>query len=1622
MKSLKKYPPAILILISLLFLHYSSHAQMRQVYLENTPDNKIYKLSFYSPSEGYVAFRNWIGYTTDSGRTFTKKRITINNVDFNGYPVNLTFGFSIKGVKAFNQNTIIAYGDYGFVPAILYSTNGGNTFKLIYHSQFAFVPSGGITDMIFPQNDNVGYAIDVDQILKTIDQGLTWFEVRTDPNSCFDHLEAVDNNNIFAISDYYVGDIISTNNSAFVNNKILKTNNAGTNWQTVSVPGGWIRTASFITANNGWVNADKGIFYTADAGGSWIQKNNSAITPFLSSDKMKFINDSTGYTLTGGFDVNKTTDSGKVWESLPRDNKFTYAGFGYNDLQFLTTNQLWAGGGRGFLELSTNGGGTPLPGAYFSIDTTGVPVTGNVNLINYSKKGYAYKWYVNNVQISTSYNTTYTHSISRQNDSIKLVVISGGLTNTLEKIQYFIVPDLPAISSFLPATGSTGTFITINGTGFKNVTAVKFGGVSAASFTIISDTKITATVANGSTGAVTVTDIQGTFALAGFTYYAPSIFPPPSITSISPLYGPVGTAVTITGNNFNSKTVDNLVFFGATKASLISSSSTQIICTVPLGASFKPISVLNKLSNLSGESLKPFNVTFADSTNFTLHSFVSAYTFYYPEINYPKFIMGKDIDGDGKPDMIGVVGGYYDSVAVYRNTTTSGQFSFEPRINIGVMQPLGIGMFDVDDLDGDGKPDVAVPSNNESSLIIIKNNSTPGIISFAEQVNLPIQAGGPQDLVIADLDNDGKKDIAVAEFDVSFMSIIRNTSVPGFLSFAEKKHFLSGGYPLKLAVGDIDGDGKKDIVVYNYFYASSESTFSLFQNISTPGNILFAPKVDFNVPGRNQNGKVIELVDYDNDSKLDVIVMNENNYCIFRNTSTLGNISFDPIISAALGLALEISQGGHLSNLSGDDKPDIFTGNSMSWSGNAWLYQNNSIPGIIKTDNAVDFGAAPGAYYSNSADFNLDGKIDVVMSFPGLAKICKIYKNNIGIPIIFSICLGGNTSLSSDISGTTYQWQQDKGSGFVNLTNNANISGAQSNKITFTSIPLSWNGYKYRCVADGYYSSPFVMQINGVLFPSVSISTPVTTICIGTPVTFAATGINGGVSPFYRWLVNGIEVGTNSSTYTTRTLNNNDKIRVVLFSSDICLNFPRDTSNIITVTVTGGTPSVTITSPVNSACAGTPITFTTTLVNGGTLLSYQWQVNGVNAGTNSPVFTTSSLANGSQVKVFITMNTSCSTTIAATSNTITVTINSKVPPVINISTTASNICTGAIVTFTATPSNGGNTPIYQWQVDNINMGINSPEFTTSLLINGSQVKVIMTSSASCVSQPTATSNTITMTVSNPVMPSVSVSASSTNTCIGTSVTFTAIPINGGASPLYQWKKNGANTGINSTTYSSNTLVNGDVITVALTSNAICTSSATVNSNNITMSVNDSVTAIISIDGNTTVTQGTSTTISSAITNGGSSPGYQWQDSTDTHSWLNISGVAGSTINYMPALTGDKIKCILSSNAPCATGITATSNALQFYVNTVNPTTENNYGIRYFPNPVSSTLIIDSLKISDQWETVDIRSINGLQNIISQNINGQTRITINVEGLSSGIYFAIIRRKDGESVYLKFIKL
>ena len=446
--------------------------------------------------------------------------------------------------------------------------------------------------------------------------------------------------------------------------------------------------------------------------------------------------------------------------------------------------------------------------------------------------------------------------------------------------------------------------------------------------------------------------------------------------------------------------------------------------------------------------------------------------------------------------------------------------------------------------------------------------------------------------------------------------------------------------------------------------------------------------------------------------------------------------------------------------------------------------------------------------------------------------------------------------------------------------------------------------------------------------PSVIIAAnPVNTICTGTSVIFTATPTNGGATPTYQWKLNGNNVGTNAATYQNAALVNGSKIICVMTSALACANPTTATSNEITMTVTAAVaPSVTIAAnPSGAICAGTNVTFTATPTNGGTTPSYQWKLNGTNVGTNAATYQNAALVNGSKITCVMTSALACANPTTATSNEITMSVTAAVAPSVSIAANpAGAICAGTNVTFTATPTNGGTTPSYQWKLNGNNVGTNAATYQNAALVNGSKITCVMTSALACANPTTATSNEITITVTAAVAPSVSIAANSGNTiCAGTNVTFTATPTNGGTTPSYQWKLNGNNVGTNAATYQNAALVNGNKITCVMTSALACANPTTATSNEITMAVTATVAPSVTIAANPAgaICAGTNVTFTATPTNGGATPSYQWK--------LNGNNVGTNAATYQNAalVNGSKITCVMTSALACANPTTATSNEI-----------------------------------------------------------------------------------------------
>jgi hypothetical protein len=440
----------------------------------------------------------------------------------------------------------------------------------------------------------------------------------------------------------------------------------------------------------------------------------------------------------------------------------------------------------------------------------------------------------------------------------------------------------------------------------------------------------------------------------------------------------------------------------------------------------------------------------------------------------------------------------------------------------------------------------------------------------------------------------------------------------------------------------------------------------------------------------------------------------------------------------------------------------------------------------------------------------------------------------------------------------------------------------------------------------------------------VSIAaTPGNNICSGTSVTFTATPTGGGPSPSYQWKKNGVNVGTNSVTYNAGTgLVNGDQITCVMTSNATCALPKTPTSNAINMNVTGTvTAGVSIsTVPTPNACSGGVLTFIANPVNGGNTPTYQWKIDGNIVGTNSPSYTDNGTLSVGTHAINVTMVSSVSTCITNVnaSSTLNKAILPLVTPTITIASTqapAGNACVGSSVTFTPTVTNAGSTPVYTWKKNGATVFTGTSYAAGTTLVTGDVITCEMASSATCASPVNVISAPTTITVWPNITATATVTANPAANvgCTGLPVTFTVNTTNMGATPTYQWKKNGANVGTNSPTYVDAGLTTGNTINCVVTTSIPCATPKPLTSNTLTMTMNPVLTASV----NLTVTpdsvgcEKTPFTFNTFHTGGGTNPTFQW--------YLNgtpVPGAAQSVYSSNSLADGDMVAVQLTSNQTC----------------------------------------------------------------------------------------------------------
>jgi hypothetical protein len=293
---------------------------------------------------------------------------------------------------------------------------------------------------------------------------------------------------------------------------------------------------------------------------------------------------------------------------------------------------------------------------------------------------------------------------------------------------------------------------------------------------------------------------------------------------------------------------------------------------------------------------------------------------FLPPVKYsvgasPVFLAVSDLNGDGKPDLVAVnstaPGGASDPLAnqvsvLLQDPAKPGQFLPAVSYATGsVPSSVAIG-----DLNGDGKPDLAVTDSGGLS-VLLQSSSVPGTFVAAMPIAL---SSTPSSVAIADLNGDQKPDLAVTTA-TDVLVLLQSSSVPG--TFSNPTSYGAGLQPTSVAVADLNGDGKPDLAVANEgdpMTGNSPSVSVLIQNPAVPGTFLAAT----NFPTDRHSSYVV-VTDLNGDGKPDLAVANITSVSVLlQDPNVPGNFK----AATNYPCKAQVSSAA-IADMNGDQKPDL---------------------------------------------------------------------------------------------------------------------------------------------------------------------------------------------------------------------------------------------------------------------------------------------------------------------------------------------------------------------------------------------------------------------------------------------------------------------------------------------------------------------------------------------------------------------------------------------------------------------------------------------------------------------------------------------------------------------------
>ncbi len=702
----------------------------------------------------------------------------------------------------------------------------------------------------------------------------------------------------------------------------------------------------------------------------------------------------------------------------------------------------------------------------------------------------------------------------------------------------------------------------------------------------------------------------------------------PVISGVDKNSGSVGEVVTITGSGFGTSIGDMIVYFGAAKGGIQFADNSTIKVSVPAGATHERISVTNLRTKLTAYSSHPFMMTFggepgqmnfAEQVDFDVTGAGTKTDLYD--------LCVCDFTGDDKPD---IAGANQESISFPLFTNISPIDDADLRLQA---IPAGINTLNVacGDLDGNGEKDLLFSktnkiTSNENNVVLI----LPNIESGGTPLNLEIPDMAADDtdnvdvgrMAIGDLDLDGKPEIIVVNSvkQKSEIIVFRNTSSTTTLAFDAPVRipFLTAGdaSAFDIAIEDLNNDGRPEVIAINGDGTNTDPNIPkvlILNNESSVGNIQLTAPLGLKYRGAN---RVVKVGDLNGDGKSDIIVTNFNQKpSVYLNESMdKGRVAFpeNPIVLNDVAKTLN-AWGLDLGDMDGDGKLDLVI--AYTQGDEIRILRNTtdfSSPTTLSFDEEV-IDINENTRNVRVVDVNGDSKPDIVFNKRDaggsdlVASRVSVLLNISCIKPAFqqenplNSCTGGVTISVGESAGiTSYVWKDESGNIVKDGADNTLDVGIGTFKYTVTAI-----GPKLKDGAEcNLTSEQITITTSEGSVPSVFEASSNSPVCESSVLRLEATSIPSGS---YKWI---LPDGTEQiSTSNILEINNFTPELAGTYKVELLLGGGtcKVAENITVVTAATVAPIRIVSSFGDLLCNGKN---STTLSVAPGLESYQWFLNG----------------------------------------------------------------------------------------------------------------------------------------------------------------------------------------------------------------------------------------------------------------------------------------------------------------------------------------------------------------------------------------------------------------------------